>query len=80
MTNETHHLAVCMHILSEPQGSKNPVAWFDLEQKGITREAMKEQVDAGQWQGPAPLFENAPDRDGGFWKHLAANVKKRQAQ
>lgn len=69
---DTDHLAVCMIAICDPQMASNPVAWFSLDQAGITREHMQAQVDAGSWMGPPPLFDQAPDRDSEFWKMMKA--------
>ena len=65
--NDLAHLMVA---ICDPDFASNAVAWFDLEAAGITREAMQEMVDRGEWQGPPPLFDMAPDRDSGMWKYL----------
>lgn len=71
---DNDHLVTCTIAICDKDGAKNPVAWFDLEAAGITREAMQAVVAAGQWGGPPPLFDAAPDREGGFWKYLATKA------
>ena len=73
MTPEQHHLAHCAVLICEREAAQNPIPWFDLEQAGVTREVLQDMVDKGQWLGPRPLFEMAPDRDGGMWKYMLEN-------
>ena len=68
MDNHNTHLAVCIMTVSDPRSSKNPVAWFDLEKAGVTREIMAENLANGTWMGPQPLFEDASDRESEVWK------------
>jgi len=74
LDEKTKQLVTCMAAICGPIFSTNPVAWYELEKAGITRESMKEQVDRGEWRGPAPVFENAPDRDSDIWKYMVDNA------
>lgn len=64
------HLACCMSAICNPATASNPVAWFDLEAAGFPREALKEQVEAGEWMGPPPSFDKAPSRDSAIWRYM----------
>ncbi len=64
------HIVTCMIAICDPCMSKNPVAWFDLHKEGITRELLSDIVNDGVFQGPPPLFENAPPYDDVMWKFL----------
>lgn len=74
--DKSRYLAVCMSAICDKLMSRNPAAWFDLEQEGHTRESMKKRVDAGEWLGPPPVFENAPDRDDPMWQFMLEQAKE----
>jgi hypothetical protein len=78
MNNE--HLTKCLIVICDPESAKNPVAWFDLEQAGITRESLREQVDRGEWHGPTPVFDAAPDREGVMWQYLSSEKETQQCK
>lgn len=61
------HLSACVMLICNPDTAANAVAWFDLDQAGLTREEMEAVVAAGDWMGPTPLFDMAPDRSGKMW-------------
>jgi hypothetical protein len=67
-------VARCVWAITDPQMSTNPVAWFTLHKEGITREVMQEMVTEGQWQGPPPVFKNAPAYDSGMWLYMVAEA------
>jgi hypothetical protein len=66
----------CLWAVCDPRMSINPLAWFELHQEGITRELMKDLVDKGEWQGPPPVFENAPAYDSEMWLHMVAAAER----
>jgi hypothetical protein len=62
-----------MEAICDEIHAANPDAWFELEMAGLTREVIRKTVEAGEWLGPPPLFEKAPDRSGAMWRHLTAS-------
>jgi hypothetical protein len=55
----------------DPTVAANPVAWFELELTGFTRETLKEMSDAPTWFGDRkPQFDLAPARDSKIWLHM----------
>lgn len=67
----TKNLALYMHLITTDDASKNPLPWFYLHQEGITVAIMRGIVARGDWQGPLPRFENAPEQTApAFWQYL----------
>lgn len=73
-------LTGCMAAICDPEMSTNPVAWFELEQAGLTREHLKEVSEGGDWMGPKPVFNNAPSRDDAMWKYLARKAQEEPSE
>jgi len=71
--SDANHLATCMGAICDKDMSQNPIAWFDLEQSGITREHLQDTSSKAGWIGQKPRFENAPDRNSPMWKHMLEN-------
>jgi hypothetical protein len=69
-----NHLQDCIAAICDPILAENPVAWFDLEKAGITRELLAETVQ-DIWQGQKPYFDKAPDRESKIWKLLQEQSK-----
>lgn len=76
MADSSKHLVPCLDFICNPQLATNAVAWFDLEQAGLTREALKTASEKAEWKGPKPLFDKAPDRDSPIWKFLLEGKPK----
>lgn len=58
LTESDKDLAVAMAAICTRPG--NPVAWFVLEDAGISLEHIKKAVDRGEWSGLEPDWDSYP--------------------
>lgn len=68
-------LTQCLYVIChpDPDVAANPVAWFELDLVGLTREELKTMSDSPNWFGDRkPQLHLAPARDSEIWLHMVS--------